>query len=56
MLYTLNYEIERQYLKEKMKKTIGLMKAELGAKTMSEFAATLRSKTYSYVADDNNEN
>ena len=55
MLYTLNYEIERQYLKEKMKKTIGLMKAELGAKTMSEFA-TLRSKAYSYLADDNNEN
>ena len=38
-------------LKEK-KKVIGLMKDELGVKTMKEFAA-LRAKTYSYLTENN---
>ena len=49
----LNYELERQLLKGKNKKVIGLMKDELDRKTMKRFAA-LRTKTYSYLTDNNN--
>ena len=37
---------------KKKKKVIGLMKDELGVKTMKEFAA-LRAKTYSYLTENN---
>ena len=42
-----------QYLQEKIKNVIGLMKVELGGKIMTEFVA-LRPKTYSYLMDDGN--
>ena len=42
------------YLKGKNKKVIGLIKDELGEKTMKDFAA-LSSKTYSHLTDNNNE-
>ena len=40
-------------LQGRLKKMIGLMKAELGGKIMTEYAA-LRLKTYSYLMDDGN--
>ena len=40
--------------KEKIKKEIDLMKAELCGKIMKEFVE-LRTKTYSYLTDDNDE-
>ena len=48
---TSNYEVNRPLPKGKNKKMIGLMKDELGGKTMTEFVA-LRPKTYSYLMDD----
>ena len=39
----------------KNKKAIGLMKDELGGKTMTEFVA-VRRNTYSYLIDDGNSN
>ena len=42
------------YVKERIKKVIGLMKDELGGKIMIEFVA-LRPKTYSYLMDDDSE-
>ena len=42
------------YQQEKIKKTIGLMKDELGRKIIMEFV-TLRPKTYSFVTDDGKE-
>ena len=48
---TSNYEVNRPLPKGKNKKVIGLMKDELGGKTMTEFVA-LRPKTYSYLMDD----
>ena len=51
--YTLNYEIKRLLPIGRNKKVIGLMKDELGGKTMAEFAA-LRPKIYSYLMEDVN--
>ena len=48
---TSNYEVNRPLPIRKNKKVIGLMKDELGGKIMTEFVA-LRSKTYSYLTDD----
>ena len=49
---TSNYEIDLvHYLKEKIKKVMGLMEEELGRKIMTEFVG-LRAKTYSYLIDD----
>ena len=50
---TLNFELDH-YLKEKIKKVIGLMKDELGEKFMKEFVG-LRAKIYSYLTDNNSE-
>ena len=50
---TSNYEVDRPLLKAKNEKVIGLMKDELGGKTMTKFAA-LRPKTYSYLMDNGN--
>ena len=51
---TSNYEVNRPLPIGKNKKTIGLMKDELGGKIITEFV-TLRPKTYSFVADDGKE-
>ena len=48
---TSNYEVNRPLPAGKNKKVIGLMKDELGGKIITEFV-TLRSKTYSYLTDD----
>ena len=51
---TSNYEVNRPLPIGKNKKVIGLMKDELGGKTITEFV-TLRPKTYSYLTDDDKE-
>ena len=51
---TSNYEVNRPQPTGKNKKVSGLMKDELGVKIMTEFSA-LRSKTYSYLMDDDSE-
>ena len=51
---TSNYELDRPLAKEKNKRVIGLMKDELGGKTMTKFVG-LRAKTYSYLKDDGSE-
>ena len=48
---TSNYEVNRPLSIGKNKKVIGLMKDKLGGKIITEFV-TLRPKTYSYLADD----
>ena len=48
---TSNYECDRPLPTGKNKKVIGLMKDELGGRTIKEFVA-LRPKTYSYLTDD----
>ena len=48
---TSNYDVNRPLPKENNKKSIGLMKDELGGKFMTEFAG-LRPKTYSNLMDD----
>ena len=48
---TSNYEVNRPLPTGKNKKVIGLMKDELGGKTITEFV-TLRPKTYSYLIND----
>ena len=50
---TSNYEVNRPLPTEKNKKVIGLMKAEVGRKIVTEFAA-IRPITYSYLMDDGN--
>ena len=51
---TSNYEVNRPLPTGKNKKVIGLMKDELGGKTITEFV-TLRPKTYSYLTEDGKE-
>ena len=50
---TSNYELEISFLEEKQ--VIGLMKDELDANLMTEFA-TLKPKTQSYLIDNDDEN
>ena len=52
---TSNYELVRALPKGENKKVIGLMKDELGGKTMIKFVG-LRAKAYSYLTDGGNEN
>ena len=52
---TSNYELDRPLPEGKSKKVVGLMKAELGKKVVTQFAA-LRPKAYSYLTDDHSEN
>ena len=49
-----NYKVDRPLPTGKSKKTIGLMKDELGGSIMKEFIA-LRPKTYAYQIDDDSE-
>ena len=49
-LDTSNYELDRQLPKGKNKKVIGLMRDELGGKTVKEFPA-LTARTYSYLQE-----
>ena len=51
---TSNYELNRPSPKGKNKKVIGLTKDELGEQIVKEFVR-LRSKTYSYLKDNNDE-
>ena len=52
---TSNYEFNRPLPTGKNKKTIELMKDQLGGKIMTEFVA-LRPNTYSYLMDDGESN
>ena len=49
-----NYELDRPLPKGKNENVAGLIKYELGGKTMTELAAW-RPKTYSYLTDGNDE-
>ena len=49
-----NYEANRPLPAGKNKKVIGLMKDELGGKSMTEFVA-MRPKTFSYLMDGDSE-
>ena len=51
---TSNYEVNGTLPTGKNEKVIGLMKDELGGKTITEFV-TLRPKTYSFLTDDGKE-
>ena len=51
---TSSYELDRPLPKDKNEKMIGLMKDELGGKTMTKFAR-LRVDMYSYLIDDDGE-
>ena len=53
-LDTSNFELDKQLAKGKNKKVIWLMNDKLGGKIIKEFVV-LRSKTYSYLADNNDE-
>ena len=52
---TLSYELDRPLPNGKNKNVIGLMKGELGGKTMTKFVV-LRGKAYSYLMGDSGEN
>ena len=49
-----NYDLKRPLPKGKNRKVIGAMKDELSGKIMKKFVG-LRAKTYSYLADNNDE-
>ena len=51
---TSNYELERPLPNGKNKKTIGIMKYELGRKIMTKFVGLI-AKAYSYLIDDSGE-
>ena len=51
---TSSYELDRPLAKDKNEKMIGLMKDELGGKTMTKFVG-LRVDMYSYLIDDDSE-
>ena len=51
---TSNYETDRPLPQEKIKKLIGLIKDELGRKTMTKFIG-LKPKTYINLIDDDRE-
>ena len=52
---TLNFELDRPLPNGKNENVIGLMKGELGGKTMTKFVG-LRGKSHSYLMDDGGEN
>ena len=51
---TSNFKLDRPLPKGEYKKVIGLMKHELGGKTITKFVG-LRGKTYSYLIDGGNQ-